>query len=135
MKKKWMMAVLATTTCVALMGCKKEEPKQPETVVETTNEAETKKETEKETEKVKKELYKNWYVVDADIQGYFDNINHEILLGLLNRRISDRSSEFSQSTLNILKSKVLRQLLTSSSIRFMSISILWTPLRLPPYAV
>lgn len=37
-----------------------------------------------------KELYKNWYVVDADIQGYFDNINHEILLGLLNRRISDR---------------------------------------------
>lgn len=42
------------------------------------------------TEKVKKELYKNWYVVDADIQGYFDNINHEILLGLLNRRISDR---------------------------------------------
>lgn len=42
------------------------------------------------TEKVKKELYKSWYVVDADIQGYFDNINHEILLGLLNRRISDR---------------------------------------------
>lgn len=39
---------------------------------------------------MKKELYKNWYVVDADIQGYFDNINHEILLGLLNRRISDR---------------------------------------------
>lgn len=35
-------------------------------------------------------MYKNWYVVDADIQGYFDNINHEILLGLLNRRISDR---------------------------------------------
>lgn len=31
-----------------------------------------------------------WYVVDADIQGYFDNINHEILLGLLKRRISDR---------------------------------------------
>ena len=39
---------------------------------------------------MKKELYKNWYVVDADIQGYFDNINHEILLGLLNRRVSDR---------------------------------------------
>ena len=39
---------------------------------------------------MKKELYKNWYVVDADIQGYFDNINHEILLGLINRRISDR---------------------------------------------
>ena len=55
MKKKWMMAVLATTTCVALMGCKKEEPKQPETVVETTNEAETKKEIEKETETVQPE--------------------------------------------------------------------------------
>ena len=58
MKKKWMMAVLATTTCVALMGCKKEEPKQPETVVETTNEAETKKETEEETETVQPETQK-----------------------------------------------------------------------------
>ena len=58
MKKKWMMAVLVTTTCVALMGCKKEEPKQPETVVETTNEAETKKETEKETETVQPETQK-----------------------------------------------------------------------------
>lgn len=49
-----------------------------------------KRDAKQVTEKVKKELYKNWYVVDADIQGYFDNINHEILLGLLNRRISDR---------------------------------------------
>ena len=49
-----------------------------------------KRDEKQATEKVKKELYKNWYVVDADIQGYFDNINHEILLGLLNRRISDR---------------------------------------------
>ena len=45
-----------------------------------------KRDAKQATEKVKKELYKNWYVVDADIQGYFDNIN----LGLLNRRISDR---------------------------------------------
>lgn len=49
-----------------------------------------KRDAKQATGKVKKELYKNWYVVDADIQGYFDNINHEILLGLLNRRISDR---------------------------------------------
>lgn len=49
-----------------------------------------KRDEKQATEKVKKELYKNWYVVDADIQGYFDNINHEILLGLLNHRISDR---------------------------------------------
>ena len=50
----------------------------------------SKRDAKQATEKVKKELYKNWYVVDADIQGYFDNINHEILLGLLNHRISDR---------------------------------------------
>lgn len=50
----------------------------------------SKRDAKQATEKVKKELYKNWYVVDADIQGYFDNINHEILLGLLKRRISDR---------------------------------------------
>ncbi|MGN9056399.1 group II intron reverse transcriptase/maturase [Bariatricus sp. HCP28S3_A7] len=49
-----------------------------------------KRDAKQATEKVKKELYKNWYVVDADIQGYFENINHEILLGLINRRISDR---------------------------------------------
>lgn len=49
-----------------------------------------KRDAKQATEKVKKELYKNWYVVDADIQGYFDNINHEILLGLISRRISDR---------------------------------------------
>lgn len=49
-----------------------------------------KRDARQATEKVKKELYKNWYVVDADIEGYFDNINHEILLELLKRRISDR---------------------------------------------
>lgn len=42
------------------------------------------------TKRVQKALYKNWYVVDADIKGYFDNIDHEVLLGLLERRISDR---------------------------------------------
>lgn len=42
------------------------------------------------TKKVQKALYKNWYVVDADIKGYFDNIDHDILMGLVARRISDR---------------------------------------------
>lgn len=33
---------------------------------------------------------KGWYVLDADIKGYFDNINHDKLLKLVKMRISDR---------------------------------------------
>ncbi|MCJ7483823.1 MAG: group II intron reverse transcriptase/maturase [Thermodesulfovibrionales bacterium] len=39
---------------------------------------------------VKKALITGWWVVDADIQGYFDNINQAMLMSLLKRRISDR---------------------------------------------
>jgi retron-type reverse transcriptase len=39
---------------------------------------------------VKKALITGWWVVDADIQSYFDNIDHEMLMSLLKRRISDR---------------------------------------------
>lgn len=39
---------------------------------------------------VKKALITGWWVVDADIQSYFDNIDHSLLLSLLKRRISDR---------------------------------------------
>jgi RNA-directed DNA polymerase len=38
----------------------------------------------------KKALIMGWWVVDADIQGYFDNINQAMLMSLLKRRISDR---------------------------------------------
>jgi RNA-directed DNA polymerase len=39
---------------------------------------------------IREALVFGWYVVDADIQGYFDNIDHEILMTLLTKRISDR---------------------------------------------
>ena len=31
------------------------------------------------------------YIVEADIKGYFDNIDHEIQLDMLNQRIDDKS--------------------------------------------
>jgi retron-type reverse transcriptase len=34
-------------------------------------------------------VLKRWWVVDADIQGYFDTIDHELLMRLFQRRISD----------------------------------------------
>jgi len=39
---------------------------------------------------VKKALITGWWVVDADIQGYFDTIDQSMLMTLLKRRISDR---------------------------------------------
>jgi RNA-directed DNA polymerase len=39
---------------------------------------------------VKEALVKGWWVVDADIQSYFDSIDHELLMSLVERRISDR---------------------------------------------
>jgi RNA-directed DNA polymerase len=39
---------------------------------------------------VKEALVRGWYVVEADIQGYFDTIDHEMLMSLVERRISDR---------------------------------------------
>lgn len=39
---------------------------------------------------VKEALVRSWGVVEADIEGYFDNVDHEFLMGLVRRRISDR---------------------------------------------
>src|SRR5215831_9862038 len=41
-------------------------------------------------EEVKASLVGGWWVVDADIQSYFDTIDHNLLLSLIERRISDR---------------------------------------------
>jgi group II intron reverse transcriptase/maturase len=39
---------------------------------------------------VKEALVRSWWVVDADIEGYFDNVDHKILMNLVRRRINDR---------------------------------------------
>ena len=39
---------------------------------------------------VKEALVRSWWVLDADIEGFFDNVDHEILMNLVRRRISDR---------------------------------------------
>lgn len=40
--------------------------------------------------KIKSALIRGWWVVEADIESYFDTIDHELLLKLVERRIRDR---------------------------------------------
>jgi group II intron reverse transcriptase/maturase len=39
---------------------------------------------------VRKALVRGWYVVEADIQNYFDTLDQGLLMSLVERRISDR---------------------------------------------
>jgi group II intron reverse transcriptase/maturase len=39
---------------------------------------------------VKEALVRGWWVIDADIQGYFQHIDHGLLMQLVKRRISDK---------------------------------------------
>jgi RNA-directed DNA polymerase len=49
-----------------------------------------KRRAEEALKEVKENLWKGWYVVDADIEGYFDNMDHEVLMKGVEQRISDR---------------------------------------------
>jgi RNA-directed DNA polymerase len=40
--------------------------------------------------RVKERLVGGWSVVDADIEAYFDTIDHDVVISLVKRRISDR---------------------------------------------
>lgn len=39
---------------------------------------------------IKEALIRGWWVVDMDIRKYFDNIDHQMLMSLIKRRINDR---------------------------------------------
>jgi RNA-directed DNA polymerase len=39
---------------------------------------------------VKEHMVRGWYGVEADIENFFDRMDHELLMSLLRRRISDR---------------------------------------------
>jgi group II intron reverse transcriptase/maturase len=39
---------------------------------------------------VKEALVWRWWVLDADIEGFLDSVDHEVLMGLVRRRVSDR---------------------------------------------
>jgi group II intron reverse transcriptase/maturase len=49
-----------------------------------------KRSAQQAVKEVKKALITGWWVVDADTQSYFDNIDYQLLMKLLRRRISDR---------------------------------------------
>lgn len=49
-----------------------------------------KRSAQQAAKEVKEALVRGWHVVDADIEGFFDNIKHDVLMKLLMRKISDK---------------------------------------------
>lgn len=49
-----------------------------------------KKSAHQAVKSVKRSLVRGWHVVEADIQGYYDTISQDLLMHLVQRRISDR---------------------------------------------
>jgi len=49
-----------------------------------------KRSAQQAVKEIKTALIRSWWVVEADIESYFDAIDHEILLELVRRRINDR---------------------------------------------
>jgi group II intron reverse transcriptase/maturase len=49
-----------------------------------------KRSAQQAAEVVRKALVRGWYVVEADIQSYFDTLDQDLLMNLVERRISDR---------------------------------------------
>lgn len=49
-----------------------------------------KRSAQQAVKEVKEALIRGWWVVEADIQSYFDAIDHELLMVLVEKRISDR---------------------------------------------
>lgn len=84
---------------------------------------------------------KGWWIVDADIKGYFNNINHEKLMLLVKQRISDRrilkmirkwikagvmeNGEYTESELGSPQGGVISPLLANIYLHYLDLK--WEP--------
>ena len=66
------------------------EPIYEANFLETSYGFRPKKSATQAIETIKEALVRGWWVVDLDIRKYFDNIDHQILMSLIERKISDR---------------------------------------------
>lgn len=49
-----------------------------------------KRSAQQAVQEIKAALIRGWHVVEADIQGFFDSMNHDLLMSLIRKRIGDR---------------------------------------------